>query len=1390
MRFFIAVLFVFSLGMPATLFAVEPLIVRQLNVEDGLSQSTVHDIFQDSYGFIWMATENGINRYDGHEFTQFSMDFKSDDMEVAIGQTEVINISEDVFKKMWFATSYGLFIYDPIKDEFDFISPKSYPSGGLTSPYTSQILRHSNGTMWVATYEGLHHYSYEDKTFTLHKIPDSVAPDANAILQLAEAPDGHLILGTQDKGAFKYNIRKRQFSRLYYIEDKPEDTRNEIRALYFDSRQSLWIGTNHGLIQYDYQKREVIGQVLDELNIASLQRQRVHSITEDSEGMIWAAIYGDGVLSLNPRTLDYHFYGYLPAIRHGLSSNSIRKLFFDDSGLLWIGTEGYGANIWNPVSSAFTHITHQVDNPNSLSDNVVWAIETDDQQNIWVGTDVGLNRISADGKTIKRYLSSSPTQQPLASDLIYNIEFDELTGDIWVATDKGVSRLNPASGEVKNYVHHPDDPDSMPDEFVYDVEIDDHRQLWMATSGGLLRLDLHTDRLFQYHHIKDDPNSLTKNTAVAKIFIDADKTLWIGTDNGFNRYNRTRDNFDRFLYTEGAAYNADVSFISSIAEVKRNVLWIGYSGNGIDILDFSQDRNNPQVRHLDINDGLPTKIIFGIIPDHFGRAWISTMNGLMLYDMNSLNHRVFGAKEGLLGSEFNDGAYNVAKDGAIYFGTTNGLAIVKPGQISSPKTSRRMYFIKGVVYQNQTSEETTLINKTFFDVNYDAYALRLQFSDLNYYASAQSRYAYRFKNQQQSWVELGNNNTITLSNLDTGVHILQVKNRSGGANWGEPKNLTIVVHPPWWKTNFAYAIYIVSIAVLTFVMFHVRRKRALEKRQMNRQLRLFAEAFKNTSEGVMIMHSSRTIVAVNKAFTTITGYTEQEAIDSGTNIINSEKHSPDFYEHIWQTLMERQQWHGEIWQNNKSGIDIAVEMTVSAVTNEQEKVSHFVAVFSDITERLNAEQELRKLAKYDSLTGLPNRTLLQDRLEHAISHGKREKNKLAVLFLDLDRFKQVNDSLGHDIGDLLLIAVAERISKILREDDTFARLGGDEFVVIIEDLDDISQLVYIAGRIIEELTKPFSLVDYEVSTSTSIGITLYPDDGETYQVLLKNADTAMYHAKAEGRNNFQFYTQSMNDQVFERLSIENELRHAIEHNEFVLFYQPRINSKTGVVESLEALIRWQHPEKGLVAPGYFIDVAEDSGLIVPISEWVIKEACSQLKAWRKSDFDQISVSVNLSPRLFNHYDLVAFIEENLLQYQIPARHLELEITEGMLMDDVESTIVDLHKLNELGCHISVDDFGTGYSSLSYLHRFPVHTLKIDRSFVNNIDQHEKGKALVDIIINLAQNLRLDLVAEGVETKEQFEFLQGRAEQQIQGYYFAKPVDAETVMPMLIKGFEV
>ncbi|MFT4926532.1 MAG: diguanylate cyclase (GGDEF)-like protein/PAS domain S-box-containing protein [Phenylobacterium sp.] len=1397
------------------------IIVRQLTVEDGLSQDSVHDIFQDSYGFIWLATENGLNRYDGHQFStlnndQFNQLNSNNTLLRNVPATTlsdsgrfITSVSEDQNQHLWIGSDNGVSVYDPLNNTLTHLtgpgSANPTDNNGLVSTDVSKIIKHSDGTMWVATYGGLHHYSYQSKRFSHYLVPPNIMADANEIVTLAETPDGLIVLGTQNKGVLLFDPQSNLFSLLYYQQNPARPAVNQIHDLFFDNREFLWIGTEMGLIKYDFYHKKSLGNILDTLNITGLERHSVRSVTQDKTGNIWAALYTNGILSVNPRTNKFSFYNYQPAIRHGLSSNAVTELFFDNAGLLWLGSQTFGVSIYNPMSKAFDNITHQPKNNNSLSHNQVWSVALDHQDNLWLGTEQGLNKVSPDGRTITRYSDSvvtSNNKTSLLGGLILDVHSDDATNTLWLATNKGLSHFDPASGESFTWQHDAQDPNSLLGNVIFDLELDNRRQLWIASRSGLSRMDLATQRLYHYPHNRNDPHSLSRNTKVAKLFLDASGTVWIGTDNGINRYNPSQDNFDRFLYDDSEDYQAKGNSVTSINEIKRGLLWVGYTRGGIITLDFtakgqgtSQEKpaQTPKIEHIGLKDGLPTTTIFGIIPDHFGSVWISTMSGLVQYHLNELPTRVFAAKEGLLGSEFNENAYNVSRDGLLYFGSTNGLTIVNPSQIKPELDSKHLRLTNAVISGQEDSYALSLLKQDAITLDHHANSITIQFSDFNYISPKQSLYAYQFKrssDNSDSWIEVGNDNHITLHQLTTGRFRFNLRNRTGTGEWGDTRTITITITPPWWRTIYAYVIYLVCFTLTAYVFYIRHRARRKEKKQLHRQIKLFAEAFKNTSEGVMIMHRSRTIVAVNAAFTTITGYSEQEVIGNATDMINSTKHSEDFYEHIWSTLDEAEQWNGEIWQLNKAGVDIAVEMTISSVTNEEQQISHFVGVFSDITVRLNAEQELRKLAKYDSLTGLPNRTLLQDRLDHAINHGRREHQKLAVLFLDLDRFKHVNDSLGHDIGDLLLVGVAERILQVLRDDDTFARLGGDEFVIILEDYEELPQLTAIAHRVIAELAKPFLLAGYEVSTSTSIGISIYPDDGETSQHLLKNADTAMYHVKAQGRNNFQFYDESMNVQAFERLSIENELRRAIEHQQFVLHYQPRVNSEDGRAVSMEALIRWQHPERGLVAPGYFIDIAEDSGLIVPISEWVIREACRQLKTWRKTGITDISLSVNLSPRLFSHFDLVNFIDQTLQFYQVPPGRLELEITESMLMNDVEATIADLHQLNKLGCHISVDDFGTGYSSLSYLHRFPVHTLKIDRSFVSAIHEHDKGIALVDIIINLAHNLDLELVAEGVETYEQFAFLQQRAPMQIQGYYFAKPMSAEDVVSLLIKGFDI
>jgi diguanylate cyclase (GGDEF)-like protein/PAS domain S-box-containing protein len=439
--------------------------------------------------------------------------------------------------------------------------------------------------------------------------------------------------------------------------------------------------------------------------------------------------------------------------------------------------------------------------------------------------------------------------------------------------------------------------------------------------------------------------------------------------------------------------------------------------------------------------------------------------------------------------------------------------------------------------------------------------------------------------------------------------------------------------------------------------------------------------------------------------------------------------------------------------------------------------------FRDITKRKQAEERLHYLANFDPLTGLPNRTLFSDRLSQALQRALRHKRSVAVLFLDLDRFKNINDTLGHAFGDLVLKNVSERLAACIREGDTVARLGGDEFVLILDNLAQEEDTRLIAQKVLSTLSSPFSVEGHEFFITTSIGIALYPNDGNTYESLIKNADTAMYRAKEKGKNNYQHYSPALNAKISERLAMETHLRRALERNEFELHYQPLVAPAWGRVIGVEALLRWKRPGVGMIPPSDFIPLAEETGLILPIGEWVLQTACAQNRAWQSAGLPPIRVAVNLSGGQFQQQHLVEDIAAILHETGLSPEYLELELTESIIMKSTEATVTTLRRMAELGIRISVDDFGTGYSSLSYLKRFPVSTLKIDRTFVGDLTTDPDDKAIVKAIITLAHSLKLGVVAEGVETREQLQFLQSLQCDYVQGELFSKPVPADKVAPL-------
>lgn len=485
-----------------------------------------------------------------------------------------------------------------------------------------------------------------------------------------------------------------------------------------------------------------------------------------------------------------------------------------------------------------------------------------------------------------------------------------------------------------------------------------------------------------------------------------------------------------------------------------------------------------------------------------------------------------------------------------------------------------------------------------------------------------------------------------------------------------------------------------------------------------------------------------------------------------------------------------------------NGTDFTIHLQAEGVREEETDELTVIGTAQDITERKQAERAIHRLAYYDSLTGLANRVLFKDRLSHAISHAERHGQTLATLFIDLDRFKVINDTLGHTVGDLLLTQVAERLSESVRQSDSvarhadqepthaLARLGGDEFTILLTALPNPEDAGRVARRILEALAHPFNIEGHEVFIAASIGISIYPSDGATVEALLKNADTAMYHAKEQGRNNCQFYSSGLNAAAAERLDLENDIRRALEREEFIVYYQPKLNIHSRKILGAEALIRWKHPKRGLVTPGVFLNAAIDTGLIRPMDEWVLRKACSQVKAWEQAGLSPITVSVNVSNSLFHGRTLPTTVGDALRESGLNPNQLELELTESIAMRDVEASITMLEGLRTMGVRLSIDDFGTGYSSLSYLQRFPLSRLKIDQSFVKDLQTNDNNVKITKAIIAMAHSLNLSVLAEGVETEEQLARLREEGCDEVQGYLFSRPVCAEDFELLLRGGADV
>ncbi|MCD6527198.1 MAG: EAL domain-containing protein, partial [Desulfuromonas sp.] len=563
-----------------------------------------------------------------------------------------------------------------------------------------------------------------------------------------------------------------------------------------------------------------------------------------------------------------------------------------------------------------------------------------------------------------------------------------------------------------------------------------------------------------------------------------------------------------------------------------------------------------------------------------------------------------------------------------------------------------------------------------------------------------------------------------------------------------------------------------------------RLKNITEQTEQEAKLNLSAKVFETTTEGITITDKDGTIEAVNPAFCRITGYSEAEILGENPRLLKSGRHDDTYYKTMWQALEQSGHWQGEIWNKKKDGEVYPEWLTINAMYDDDDQVKHYVAVFTDMTTMNEFIQKLDYQTHHHPLTGLPNRLLLQVRLEHSIQRATKGHYQGAVFCIDLDNFKHINDSLGHAAGDVILLEVADRLKEHSRAIDTVAHLSADEFILVLDKVRSTDDAVTRAEQFLHRLSQPFMIDNYELFVTASLGVTMFPTDSDNVDELLNHADVAMHKAKESGKNGYHIYSPELTDAALKRVVLESNLRRALDNKEFILHYQPQVVLPEGKIIACEVLVRWLHPEMGLIPPDKFIPLSEETGIIIAMGEWILRTACQQWVDWNNQGLKLGKIAVNLSGRQIQQQDLPRMVQRILQETGCPAEALELEITEGFMMQHPEEAIAVLEQINALGVELSVDDFGTGHSSLSYLKRFPIHRLKIDRSFIRDMENNAEDHALVKTIIAMGNSLNLKITAEGIETEEQKRLLADLRCDEAQGYLFSKPVPAEEFAKLL------
>ena len=1309
--------------------------------------------------------------------------------------------------KLLIATSAGLYCHDISSRQT--IKIQHLPEASTVEDLNNvkALLRNQSGKILVGTVEGL--FELDQQIFSseqLDKQPLSrrLVERLN-IWSIIEEPEFYWL--ATDKGLYKLSKQDHNLSFVFKFSDTPFNTGDDdIVRMLKDKEGSLWFGTRgDGIFKWKPNPAIKAHYWNSSSSLSRLSSNSVNAIYQSQQDEVWVGTQ-NGLNLINPITKQVEHFLVNPDEKAVVSESSIYSIASRNDEL-WLNTEG-GLKVFDRKTKKMVNRLFPKTDGDVLN-KPFFGVRFFEKDKLALTNREGMYLYDLAENTIS-LVESTRTNGEIGPAL--GAIFETATGDPNSYFISGVDRLvkfSKETGEVIDFHKLPPSENfrSQPSDVYRDND-----KLWVTYAGyGVYVLDANSGKELHFMSEKD----LGSNT-IMDIFPDSFGNLWFSTNEGLLRVNKT--NYSSRLYDSNDGFATSEFNGGSMLRKANGDVFVG-SVKGA--FEFSPNelvnRSQRKIANRITSASLLSKPIEQKYGDHNDRKIV-------------MEHNDFGLKiefSALLLDKPKQVKYRYWIDGDAATDSTT----IDRSELFLPTLEEGISTLNISAIDYETGLESkpariTIVSKShplLSNLAYSIYIITTLFlAWFNFHGyqkrAAAKKLAHEKLQQSEERLSLalkgGNSGLWDWHARDNLIYEPRlIENSTSKEDKVAFEKRISEIHPDdQEKYLAAWATFMVQDKKVFDVVYRMKNNSDVwawyrdmatvseydennkpvritgtftnitERKEARDKMRLFSTAFENTRDIVFVLNSEKEVIAANQAFYKTTEFEQNVILSSGMNFITDANANRKLIAEIFKHIYLQGDWEGEglLNRNFKPPLNVLINATTF---DDNEGKEHFVFALTDISKQKAAEGELRKLANYDTLTGLPNRALLLDRITHAIEHCRRRNQQLALFFIDLDRFKQINDTLGHDVGDLLLINVAKILQKSIRHDDTVARLGGDEFVVMLEDITSIDSINRIAQNIINKMQDPMVLKEHQVSVSPSIGVSIYPTDGGEAQTLIKHADIAMYHAKNAGRNNFQYFENSMNHAAKARLSLENKLRAGVSNHEFYLVYQPQYDVSSGRLIGMEALARWKTSDGELIPPSEFIPIAEDLGLIIPITEELLSIALEQVTKWQQQGH-HIGLAFNLSARHLHHYDFVSFIESLLDSVSFQPEMLEFELTESVLMKDIDVAKRIFGRLAEKGIELALDDFGTGYSSLKYLNQLPINKLKIDRSFVSKIGTSSENDAIIKTITSLAHSLNLKTVAEGIETEEQLKFMQEVAADQAQGYYFSKPLSAEDFEKLL------